>query len=451
VEIISKFFSAVIFSPRRFRFLLGVTAVAFVIRLAIIIFAGNAGHPEMYEHGNIAENLYSGHGFAMHWPYTPLDPARIALMEQPPEFEGAFMPPINPYLIFFAYSAVGKTALAATIIMLINALFSSLIPYAVYSAAKLFSSENESRVSAAISVLFLPAAFAVVTFSGSSFYQLLGVITLAFAIRSATKASYKNFLLMGLCAGIMTLLRSEFLVLGFILLAASGYFAFHFAKEKKIFPSFILGCVAMTVVIAPWTIRNENLFGEFIPVVDHPWHEIWRGNNIYATGSNYNAAGNAIWENAAQYPQIIKAMDSLPLDQKFDLRADSIFKHEAVTFVKDHPVRFAELGAWKIFALLTIDYYYPTAGNPIYFIFVPIVTILSLAGMIALVRERKRSPSRAIGMLYGIFFLYYCAIVVTTFMLPRYQIYVFSVLLPMTGIGLEKMRGYIQRHRQRTI
>ncbi len=425
-----------IFSSTRSRFLFGVTVTALFIRLGIIIVAGNPQHPEMYEHGAIADNLYHGHGFAMHWPYASLDPQRIALMQKPPQFEGAFMPPINPYQIFFIYKIFGETPVAIWIIMLLGALYSSLIPLAVFHTAKLFSSENQSRISSLIAVFFFPAAFAVTTFSGSSLYQLIVVLTLGCAIRSVQNPSNKNFILLGFSAAIMTLLRSEFLIIGAVLIIAAGILA-HINKKKINSLRLIIPAVFIfAAIISPWTIRNYFLFGKFVPIVDHPWHEIWRGNNLYASGSTYDAIGNSVWENSNQYPKVIRALDSLTYDKNFDLRADSIFHHEVLAFIHDHPARFAELSAIKIFSLLTIDYHHTASRNPLYFILMMAIIIPSILGMIALFRNSRTSGNFSIFSLYSIFFLYYCVIIVSTFILPRYQIYIFSALLPVTGMGI---------------
>ncbi|MDP4219438.1 MAG: glycosyltransferase family 39 protein [Bacteroidota bacterium] len=433
-----------IFSSAQKRFVVGITVVALGIRLAIIIFAGNPQHPQLYEHGEIAHNLYTGHGFAMHWPYPPLDPARAAVQKEPPQYQGAFMPPINPYQIYCAYLVFGESATAITILMLLSAVYSSLAPIVVYSTAKLFSSENASRSSALIAVFFLPAAFAVTTFSGSSLYQLVILLTLLLAVRSVLQPSYRHFILFGILAGVMTLLRSEFYAVGFILIAVAGVMAWRSDKIKITWKYAAAGVIMMTAITAPWSIRNYDLFGKFIPIVDHPWHEIWRGNNIYASGSTYDASGNSVWENASQYPAIIRALDSLPYDQQFDLRADSIFHGEAIEFIKAHPAKFAELGAIKLFSLMTIDYHYAPTRNVLYLILMMMVILPSVFGAITLVRNSRQSKDYRVAFVYGTFFFYYCGIIVITFILPRYQIYIFSAFLPLTGMGISSLRDKLR-------
>lgn len=358
------------------------------------------------------------------------------------------MPPINPYQMFLVYKLFGEAVTAFVILMILSALYSSLIPFIVYYTAKNFSSESESRVSSLIASLFLPAAFAVTTFSGSSLYQLMVLVTFNFAIQSVRRPSYKNFILFGLSAGIMALLRSEFYLLGFILIGTAGFVVWKTKKQKHSIKYILASCTVMAALVAPWTFRNYTLFGRFIPIVDHPWHEIWRGNNVHASGSTYDASGNSVWENSDKYPNIIHALDKIPYDQNFDLRADSIFHDETIVFIKSYPEQFAELAAIKIFSLFTIDYHHTASRNPLYFIFMMFVIIPSVLGMIALFLRSRKSGDYDTVMLYLVFFFYYCVVIISTFILPRYQIYIFSALLPVTGIGCSRIGELIKGKRR---
>ncbi|MFI5263839.1 MAG: ArnT family glycosyltransferase [Candidatus Kapaibacterium sp.] len=432
------------FASKRSRFLLGVTIIALLIRLAIILFASNPQHPEMYEHGAIAHNLYTGHGFAMHWPYEPLDSVRAALLKQPIQHENAYQPPLNPYLIYSSYLLFGENSSAIIFLMLLYSVISSLIPIAVFKTGMLIGHEKAARISAVIAVFFLPAAVGVITFSGSPIYQLLGVVVFYFALLSAQKPSLLSFLWLGASCGIMILTRSEFLIIGFVFIALSTFFARKKDTTKKALGLGVVSLLICISIVAPWTYRNYILFHKFIPTVDRPWHEIWRGNNIYSTPTSYDTAGMPIWVHASRFPKIIEAMDSLPYDQQFTIRVDSIFRHEATTFIKDHPVHFVELGALKIFELCTVVYYKGVSNNPLYFICMLLVNITSILGILALLRQSRRMHDYSVSAFFITFFLYYCFIVVLTFILPRYQIYIFSALLPATGVGVDWLKTFFR-------
>jgi hypothetical protein len=433
VKKISGVLSQILFSSKRSYFLWAMIALAFLIRLVFIVYAGDVHHPVMYEHGVIAHNLYTGHGFAMHWPYPSLDPVRAAIQNQPPLFEGAFLPPLNPYLIYGSYVIFGENATAIGFLMIFYAVISSFIPLAVFKTGMLIGSEKAARLSTLISVLFLPAAFAVVTFSGSPLYQLLGIIIVYYTIRTAMHPTFRSFILLGIYSGVMTMLRSEFFFLGFILIALSIFFGWKKMQSKQVVIQGLVSIVLCAMVIAPWTFRNYRLFHEFVPVLSHPWYEIWRGNNIHATGSNYNAAGDGIWINGSVYPEVVKRMDAIPYDQFFEPKVDPVFKDEVFQFVKDNPGRFIVLSATKAAGFFTIDFYHPSAFEPLYFIPMIAISLLTVTGIYSLYHSEGMTPAPII---FSVFFLCYLGLTIMTVMLPRYQIYVFCAGLPLTGVGI---------------
>jgi 4-amino-4-deoxy-L-arabinose transferase-like glycosyltransferase len=417
----------------RRKYLFMIFIIALALRSSICIFVADVNNPVMYEHGAIAHNLYHGYGFSMHWPYTPLDPARSAILTQPPTFEGAFLPPINPYIIYAAYVVFGETSAAIVALLIINILISSLVPLATYRLAYLISSKRGAIFASLISVFFLPAAFAVTTFSGSPFYQLLGVIILYYAIFAARQPSFKSFILLGVSCGVMTLLRSEFFILGFVMIITSLFLARKQLHGKALFLQGGASLLLCAVIIFPWTYRNYLAFNKFVPVLSHPWYEMWRGNNIYATGTTLDETGRSIWVDAQKYPDLIRRMDAIPYNQSFETNVDEIFKGEVITFIEENPVRFLLLGLKKVSFLFTIDFNHPASRNPLYFVPTVTASVLILMGLFKLFQNTNQTGNQAL-MIFLIFLLCYVALTLITVMLPRYQIYILSTLLPLVGI-----------------
>jgi 4-amino-4-deoxy-L-arabinose transferase-like glycosyltransferase len=427
-----------LFACREKSFLLAITLLALIIRLGIIAFAArpqqiidDPHQTLLYEHGLIAHNLYTGHGFSMHWPYNSFDSVRAATMKQPPKWEGAFLPPLNPYLLYLSYEVFGENATALYAMMILYAIVSCFTPLAVYKLGRLLGSEFSARVSAIIALLFLPGAYAVVTFSGSALYQLLGVVVIYFAILTTQRPSYSSFLLLGLSCGIMTQLRSEFFFLGFLLIGVSIVLAR--SRGRHVFRKGFAAAVVCVAIIAPWTIRNYTLFHQFVPVLSHPWYEMWRGDNIQATGTTFIKAGKSIWVDTLHFPSIIRRMDSIPYNQHFEAKVDGIFKDEVITFIFHHPGQFLTAGVNKLAYLFTIDPYQPDCRNPLFFIPMLLVSGLSMAGLYRLAQDRFR---RNAFFVISLFFGTYLFMTFMTVMLTRYQIYVFTCMLPVTGLGV---------------
>ncbi|MEI8133761.1 MAG: hypothetical protein WCH46_01640 [bacterium] len=426
--------SHLIFSQKRNRFLLTVTLAAFGIRLAMIVAAGNSHEPVTYEHGLIAHNLYTGHGFTMAWPYESLDSARVVEMHQPPRYEGAFLPPINPYLMFGAFKLFGEAPSAFMFLMIFYSAVSAFIPLVAYRTGLLIGNEKSARLTALVALLFLPSAFAVTTYSGSQLYQLLGLIILFLAIQTSQHPTYKYFLLLGISCGVMTLLRSEFFLIGFVLIVVVIFLT---RKKLELRTLMISGSVSIIIcasIIAPWTYRNYTLFHQFIPVLSHPWYEIWRGNNELANGTTLNSEGASIFINPREYPTIIRKMDAIPYDQNFEPKVDNVFKAEVLDFVRDNPGRFLFLSVKKLAFFFTIDFNHPKSRNPFYSIPMIVVSALTVLGLYNLFRS-PNPDTRSAAIIFAFFFVAYLGMTAFTVMLPRYQIYVFTSMLGVTGLS----------------
>lgn len=420
---------------QRFYYMLLLFGVALLLRLIAVGVLGEPGNPEMYEHGAIAHNLYAGYGFAMHWPYLPHDSHRQELLQKLPQYEGAWQPPLNPYLIYAAFSLFGETPIAALALMLCNALFSAAIPLLVYRLALFIRSEKEARVSGVVALFFFPAIVGVTSYSGSSLYQLVLLVTLYFFGLIVQSGKTWHFILAGISSGVLTLLRSEFIFLGFILQGVAGFLLWRKFCSRLYLYAALVGVLAFISVVAPWTYRNYMLFGRLIPVVSRSAHELWRGNNLYATGSPFTADGKEIWLGYDMFPNLVQKMDALPYNQHLEVAMDSVFRHEVIQYVAEHPIRSALLAGKKVLMLWTFDPYYPPARHPLYIVSMLMVTIPSGVGFWRFIQRCKREGDFSIALLFAVYIGFYTATFAATFVLPRYQIYFFTGILPFTGIG----------------
>ncbi|HET6402086.1 MAG TPA: hypothetical protein VFH95_11900 [Candidatus Kapabacteria bacterium] len=434
----------IIFASGQRSFLVAITFLSLFIRIGFIIFAS---HPQailsdpkqtlLWEHGVIANNLYTGHGFSMHWPYHSLDTAREAAMHKPPKWEGSFVAPLNPYLLYWCYVVFGESAAALYALLILYALVSAFIPLTVFKLSLLLGGERSARISTLIALLFLPGAYAVVTFSGSALFQFMGVVILFFATLSAVEPSWKSFLWLGLCCGIMIGLRSEFFFLGPILIVA----ALLLSARRNFHPSLLLQgvasiaiCLAVTV---PWTVRNYELYHRFVPVVSHPWWELWRGNNKLTAGTDRLPNGQPNWVNPVEYPRIIRRMDSIPYDRNFEGKVDLVFRSEVINFIETHPTHFLLLAGKKLFYFFTVDPNDLRSGNLFYWLPTLVMSFLIVLGLWCLLRDRTKREA-AIPLL--IFLAYYLFMTAMTLMQVRYQMYVFTCMLPVTGLITERTK-----------
>lgn len=419
---------------------------ALLLRLAIGAYFGDFENPEMYEHGKIARNLLERGEFAMHWPYPSQSEARLAEQEQAPP-RGAFIPPLNPYVLFLGMKTFGDGPAGYVFLTILNAFLGALAIFPSFYIAKNLFSRRAGAIAAIIAAGFLPAAYGVITYSGSQTYHLAALYSILFAIKFSLKPDFGSALLLGLFCALQTLVRSEFLLLAFAFLGVSALAAKLRAGKAFKFSQLVLASAVFAAIVAPWSVRNYSIFDKFVPIVSHPRHEIWRGNNPKATGGSRDSDGEGIWLSEKHGSSLIPKLDSLEYDEKFEIRADSIFGAEAKKFISKNPGKFVELGAKRVLFFWTVDPFDSRTWNPIYMFFAGFILVGTVIGSIRLLFGRNLPILKNPYLIYLTFFAYYTALMFAVNLESRYQVYLFTVCVPIVGVGADYVYSIIRKKR----
>ncbi len=428
----------------RISFLIGVVLVALLMRLGLVGFVGKIRGTQMYEPLLIAKNITEGYGFSLHWQYESSIPERHKFMEEvpAPPYGTTFIPPIVPYSYSSIIAIMGWNDAALLMIMLVQAFIGALLPLVVYYAALQFFEDAASRYAAMLSLLYFPVAMTAITFSGSVLYSLFGVALLwsIGKMRHAKTVTY--FCVFGVLAGVLSLTRSEWYYVFFILVAVIFLYRSIFFKKPYYARKLSVAVLMFFMTTGWWTMRNYQEFGRIIPVTGHPWREMWRGFNPYSTGSGTNAQGLSIWEYRAEYEHIRKQLDAIPLDMSFEEKADQIYKNEVLTFWRQHPFESVVLMIKKIVMLWTIDIYYDKANHVLYIFPQLLLCALIFIGYFDILRKDKRSV-----VLWSTLIVCLSAVFSLTYILPRYQSYIFPMFLPLCGHAIHILYSKIMAMR----
>ncbi|MFN4907803.1 MAG: hypothetical protein ACK5H0_02085 [Bacteroidota bacterium] len=415
--------------------LLFLCILSIVLRLAVLTVTP-MGEPHEYEQVVIAQNALAGDGFGMAWPYQPLDSARAQLWKSDPTpHPSAFMPPFVPAVATAVFSVAGGERFGIMVMLVLQCLVGGLIPWLIARIARRMASERASMIAATWSLIFIPGLVSSATPAGAVWYAVCGlfVIDAVQILLAEGRGAWK----LGVAVGMLTLMRSEFLALGVVVCALPVL--------KRNWKGASLALATMLVVIAPWLARNAAEFGQPVGIITHPWREMWRGANVYASGSGYAADGWNIWEGE-RYPEIVAKLDAVPLTQTFELEADKVFREEVMSYIKEDPARWLMLGLKKVLMLWTIDPYYPKGKSLAYLVPTLITGLLLLLGLTLALRHllRERAwTSHAVPTLLiaagmtGLFAI--------TYVLPRYQTYLFTICMPLIAIVADR---YVVRGRQ---
>lgn len=418
------------------KFIFFIFLLSFFVRIAFVIVFGNFDNPEMYEHGKIADNIYQDYGFKMHWPYPSESESRLTEHAQEPPFYTAFIPPLNPYFLAINFKVFGKNSTAYFMIMLFHAILSSITVIVIYLIVREITNSFSHRLLILIAVFNLPEIYSVVTFSGGALYHLFALTFIFFLLRVHNNSKWINFIFAGIFGGGIILLRSEFFLLAPFLVIVLFIINFKKRDLTKSFMQFSVALLIILSIVLPWTVRNHLLFDKFIPVVSHPWHEIWRGSNDQATGGATAKFGKNLWLSDKASPHIIPRLDSIEYNQQFELKADAVFKEEALSYITHHKSEAIVLAFKRLLFLWTIDIYTVREMNPIFIFFIMLVFIPLFYLLINKIVNMKIKLFSSEYIIFVIIILYYSLLIFLVNYESRYKIFVTVMLLPLSVIGL---------------
>lgn len=266
----------------------GIAAVALLLRVLWIVLghtykfkAADDNFGFGWEMGRIAASLASGHGFSN--PFGP------------PTGPTAWEPPLYPYLTAGVFSIFGIYSKASAFVLLtLNSVFSALTCIPIFRIAKRVFSEKVGVGSAWAwallpNVMFWCTRAVWETSLSALLLTLIFWLTLTLADRDSWFAWFEFGVLWGIAALNSTSLLS--------FLPAAGLWAWYQSGRGKSgrsgagwFRAPLLGRVALAsivffVCIAPWLLRNERAFGQFIFIRDNFGAELRLGNGPGADGT----------------------------------------------------------------------------------------------------------------------------------------------------------------------
>lgn len=423
-------------NPRKV--LLAIMVVSVLLRLGSAIYQGNQvtvlpGIYDQISYHNLAIRVLDGHGFSfgrIWWPVTPANE---------PTAHWSYL--YTSYLIG-VYAIFGRNPLVARIIQAVVA--GALMPWLTYRiAGRLFQapvnrqpgltlSEKVGLVAAGITAVYVYFFYYGGALITESFYitGILWAFDLALQIAQGNKNSWRLWLLLGLALGITILLRQLFLLfLPFLFL-----WMWWAARPKLTW--FVVPVVLIGLMIAPWTIRNYNVFGRFVPLNTNSGYAFFWGNHpMYGT----------------QFIPILpqgeyqKLIPQELLDQGLnEAELDSELLKRGIGFVTDDPWRYVLLSLSRIPSYFI---FWPSAESELisnisrvssFGLFLPFM----LYGLFLALRTHYPSWQARLASPFTLFYLFvlvYTGVHVLTWTLIRYRLPIDAVMVIFAGWAIVEL------------
>ncbi len=395
-----------------------ILIVALAIRLAFVWeYQAHTPHralsalPFLFESGNIAYSLASGHGFG--------SPFRA---DTGPT---AWMTPLYPLMLGGIMRVFGIYTFPSWVAaVLMNVSFSTLACIPLYFAGKRIGGAGLGAGAAWLWAIF-PNAI-LLSFQSlwdTSLSAFLGATVLWATLKLSETDSDRDWTLYGLLWGIVLMANAAVLSLFPLMLGWAAW-----RTRRNVLRNVALACGMVLVCCIPWTLRNYRVFHAFIPLRSTLGLQLWVGNNADAhvvwLGEQHPIHDNAERDRYVQMGEIAYMAEKRDGAIRYIL---TLPKHEAELVAG----RFVML--WSGGTLDPIDDF--IHNGSIWFRYVLLFNICAglgaLAGILVLIRKHSiYAFPLAVGPIVFPFAYYF------TLALPRYRHPIDPTLILLLAIAL---------------
>ncbi len=400
---------------------------ALVLRICAVFLKGDISQSaNIWEYGELAQcAIKHGGQLCLYYDHGGGD-----------SYPSAYMPPLLSYFWLGLFHIFGDGAVARAVWLGTNVIAAlGAVALVFYLARKLWPSRWAAFAAAMLLATYPTAVYVTAVYHQTNWAVLLLLAVTAVAVKLAANDEMPLALgaLGGLLCGLAALNRSEMLIIGPVLLAVGAAWR----RRGSVFvKAGVAGAVAMLLVLAPWTIRNYEEFGKFIPTAQSQGYNLWKGFNPYTNGSGKRSED----QNEPGGQTINEINASVPRGPGYETR-----RQQAYTEVFEHDIhnasvgRLAELTATKVLLLWGYDWTdKPTTGSAAYLVPWLGTNLLAIVGLVTAWRHRRRlrpAPTTIYLTAVGLLTLAYAA----TCVHARYRMHIEPFIFIVAGIGIEAL------------
>ncbi len=249
----------------------------------------------------------------------------------------ALLAPGYPAIIALFFRIFGSfTFTAAIAVMAMQLVFSLLTVFFIMQVARRSFGIRTANMSGGFWAVSLPLIWMPTIFWETCLSTLLLVGMMALALHCERTPSGPLWALMGAYSGLAGLVNPSLLP---ALLAVMGWAAWQTRKTLRYLPVALL---ALSLVFAPWPIRNARVLHAFIPLRSTVGFELWVGNRAGASGF-LDESQFPIF-NRWEYDQYAAKGEVAYMRDKSGL---------AEAYIRAHPAAFLRLSVVRFFRFWT--------------------------------------------------------------------------------------------------
>lgn len=303
-----------------------ILALALGVRLALLLWSGSY-HPfgDPFDYDQLGQSLAEEGRY------------RATLFAEPGT-ASAFRPPAYPYWVAAVYSVFGTPSYDA--VRIAGALLGTLVVLLVWLLGRRVVGERAAWWAALAAALVPSLAWIHAGLLSETLYLPLVLAAVLLVVRLAETPSWRWAAGAGVVLGASVMTRTNGLVVVLPLLAGAW-------AARRSWRDCAVLLAGFALALAPWTIRNAVVFGEFLPLGTQP--------GITAVGVYNDEAAQGTFYGVWRGPEKIGAFTPLlaqPGTTEADL--DARFRAEALRYARTHPGYTARVFARHLLQLLEL-------------------------------------------------------------------------------------------------
>ena len=378
---------------------ISIVLLGIVLRVILLLFLGTGGQSD-WEYGIIADNIVDGKGYSFYY----FDEGKLTheIKESSNPAPSSYMAPGYVYLLV-AIKFISNTHLENYIAFGFNILFFIATMFYLFRIAESLFNRKVAVISILIYALIPEFIYTSYSIGTTQVYHLFLTLIIYYSLKSTNA----NKFILPIILGIAILFRFEL----FLLLMMIVILMF----IRKNYSQVLLLIVIPSLFLAPWVIRNQQVFHEFIPFSTTGGLNLYRGNNEIMIGG---------WHNF----NTLKQLNNFKGDSsRIELFLNDMYKKETVNYITSDYSTSTINFAKKFFYYWFINPNEDKALNIIYIVPWFILLSLSIMGFV----KKKKLPT-----IIALIIIYHTLLAIVFIPLLRYQNMMKIVLIPIAAYGL---------------
>jgi 4-amino-4-deoxy-L-arabinose transferase-like glycosyltransferase len=290
-------------------------AIAFILRLTWVMKVHTMPVYDFYKYHLGALSMAEGHGYQLFGKPT------------------AFEPIGYPMFLAILYKLIAPRIIVPKLFNIIMSLGMIILIYLI--AKKLWN--KEVGIFSALLLALSPRNIVYNSVLSTEIFFTFLLLSIFYLYLYHPKKTWA-LVLSGVIVGILTLTKP------FMLLFPAVLFCLYWLESQgfiKAIKKTAIVALFMVLTIAPWTIRNYVVFGEFIPISTNGGITLYLNNNPYANGH---------WQDPFKFPNSpLKPYQDEKTGFWDELAVDKVGKKLAKEWIISHPADFFKLGFKKVY------------------------------------------------------------------------------------------------------